>query len=271
MFTWLFWVIAPIGVILSQNKVEVLFIKAEEYYNNQQLDSALNVYKEITVKYPKHKLYPRAFYNVGYTAWQLDKYDLAIEVFKKILRSNFDDNEKGPGEGLMSEPYAIYKHRSCIILYEIYFARLEYSTALKYLRMADKQYPYQHFCGNEYAANDIYMANQFSKLYDAMGQIDYGLASNQVILTQMELVLSKKYGAVKIKEELLAAQERITLKQENNYEYGYVTLFDVEVPLPEDLWPLPHNIKVDDYFNLSTIERYKVNYINSEFYKRFTD
>src|SRR5687767_10412744 len=119
--------------IYSQTKVEKMFEQAEVYYSNDQLDSALIIFQEITKKFPKHKLYPKAFYNVGYTAWQMQNYDLTILTFEQILKSDFNDMEKGPGTGIMSEPYAIYKHRSSAILSETYLAKNDYNKALEYL------------------------------------------------------------------------------------------------------------------------------------------
>jgi hypothetical protein len=174
------------------------------------LNKVIRDYEELIKEFPKSKLIFRALNNKGFAELELKNYKNAQETFQKILKSEANDNEKGGiGSGIMSEPYANYKNRASKILADLELKKGNYQEALNYLDET-KKFPYRHFCGNEYAADEIYMAEMYAKCYLGLNQnekaydillpniIENGLASNSEIITISIDALLKNYK----KEEL---------------------------------------------------------------------
>lgn len=174
------------------------------------LNKVIRDYEELIKEFPKSKLIFRALNNKGFAELELKDYKNAQVTFQKILKSEANDKEKGGiGSGIMGEPYANYKNRASKILADLELKNGNYQEALNYLDET-KKFPYRHFCGNEYAADEIYMAvmyakcylglNQYEKAYDILlpNIIENGLASNSEIITISIDALLKNYK----KEEL---------------------------------------------------------------------
>jgi len=129
------------------------------------LDKAHEYYQELIDSFPKSNLLFRALNNKGFIELSLDDRKEAKRTFLRILNSKADDKEKGGiGSGIMGEPYANYKNRAAKALANIYIKDSSFKKALYYLDLA-KKYPYRHFCGNEYAADKIYMATLYGKCF----------------------------------------------------------------------------------------------------------
>ncbi|MBI5857393.1 MAG: hypothetical protein HZB42_07055 [Sphingobacteriales bacterium] len=164
--------------LLFSQKPEELFEKASDYYHDEEYDSALLIYQKI---YKKGKgdlsLIAKSYYNMGHIFYVKEDYKKAKEIFLAIMDADYDEMDKGGrGEGIMGEPYALYKNNSCKILAEMSLKEKEYSKALEYTELFDKVYPYKHFCGNEYAANDIYVAYTYARCYEGLGRRDEAIA-----------------------------------------------------------------------------------------------
>jgi tetratricopeptide (TPR) repeat protein len=139
------------------------------------LERALENYQELIDSFPNSKLLYRAMNNKGYIELDLDDIEEAEKTFKKIIDSEADDEEiGGPGLGLMSEPYTNYKNRAAKALANIYLEKEDFAEALKFLDLT-KKYPYYHFCGNEYEADEIYMSTLYAKCY--IGLKDYEISN----------------------------------------------------------------------------------------------
>ena len=143
-------------VTFGQKMPSDYFDEASQFFEDEKLDDALNCYLYIVDNHPKNDLYPKAFYNVGYIYFIQKDYTKAIDIFKAILESNFNEKENLDG-GIMADPYTNYRHRASRILSEIYYDKYNYHMALHYFALSDTTYPYLHFCGNEYAYNDTFI------------------------------------------------------------------------------------------------------------------
>ena len=211
------------------------------------LDKALEYYQELIDSFPKSKLLFRTLNNKGFIELALDDKVEAKKTFQKILDSKADDKEKGGiGSGIMAEPYANYKNRAAKILADISIKDSNYSEAIKYLDLT-KKYPYRHFCGNEYAADEIYMSELYAKSYLGLNDkqkalkillpniLENGLADNSdlVDLTYNTLLKDYQKGELKVKYEQAFESyqtERIKSKKEEYNKY-YITFLDTKIEL----------------------------------------
>lgn len=259
--------------ITSEEKIKRDF--AIEIRDNV-LDKVIENYEELIREFPKSNLVFRALNNKGFAELQLEDYNKAKETFLKILNSKANDNEKGGvGSGLMGEPYANYKNRASKMLANLELKSNHYQEALNYLDET-KKYPYRHFCGNEYAADEIFMAEMYSKCYLGLGQyekaydillpniIENGLASNLDLVNTTFNALLKTYKKEELKTQLENSFKNVTAVKEtrykNEYTFFYINFLNRKIELSS--W------KLDEM--LTESEKTKVlNEIlkESEFYK----
>jgi len=243
------------------------------------LDKSLEFYQELIDSFPKSKLLFRALNNKGFIELALDDKDEAKITFQKIIDSKADDKEKGGiGSGLMAEPYANYKNRAAKILADISIKEKKYSDAIKYLDLTQK-YPYRHFCGNEYAADEIYMSELYAKSYLGLNDrvkalkillpniLENGLADNSDIvdLAYQTLLKDHQKNELKLKyEQAFKNYQTEKVKSKNDeYEIYYINFLDTKIEL--NSWQLD--------FLKSEEKRKKIDeiYKNSKFYKLLND
>lgn len=255
-------------------------------HKEEILERSLEYYEELIDNYPKSELLYRAINNAALISEKLDYYDEAIGYYETILRSKADDSEKGGvGSGLMGEPYALYKNRACKSLASIYIKQKDYKKALKYIKLT-KKYPYQHFCGNEYAADDIYISNLYTICYAELNDIKTalkyalphlfynGLASNDSILKTIIETLKKNYSKEELLKELNNSLASIKIKSRKGNEYGYLLFLGVEVEIPDGLHYFDNTngqLDEDKLSKLSDLEKYKFYYKASSFYNQITN
>jgi len=220
------------------------FEEASNYFEEEKFDEALKGYQYIVDNHIKNELYPRAFYNVGYIYFIQKKYDKAIPIFKEILESNFNEKEN-LGGGIMADPYTNYRHRASEILSEIYYDKKKYDTALYYFDLSDTTYPYLHFCGNEYASNDVYTALRYNAIYQKLNQPDKAiekllptvfitLADNSEVIEELKKLLADRKG---LKKELDNSLSKIYSKKIDREDYSYTRycseFLNVEIAVPD--------------------------------------
>jgi len=191
--------------LYGQKMPDDYFDEGVEASKNNNDSLALADYYYIVNNHPKNEIFPRAYYNIGYTYYKTQDYTNAVKIFRNILKGEFNDLEPSGRPGIMSNPYANYKHNAASLLSKIYENRALYDTALFYLFQADTLYTYEHFCGNEQMANRIYTAVKYANLYEHLNQttkaekvllavsFSSGLASNQEALDELN-TLFKKHG-----------------------------------------------------------------------------
>lgn len=211
------------------------------------LDKVIENYEELIKEYPKSNLIFRALNNKGFAELKLEDFDKAKETFLKILNSEADDKEKGGiGSGLMGEPYANYKNRASKILADLELKNNNYQEAIKYLDYT-KKFPYRHFCGNEYAADEIYMAEMYSKCYIGLGQyekaydillpniVENGLANNSELVNTAYNALLKNYKKEDLKAQFENSFKNITAVKEtrnkNEYTFYYINFLNRKIKL----------------------------------------
>jgi tetratricopeptide (TPR) repeat protein len=180
------------------------------------LEKAHEYYQELADSFPMSKLVFRTLNNMGFIELALGDRKEAKATYLKVLNSGADDKEKGGvGSGIMGEPYANYKNRAAKILADISIRDSNYKEALGFLDLT-KKYPYRHFCGNEYAASEIYMAELYAQTYNGLKDtqkalsfllphlIENGLADNQGVVVLTYKTLLHQYS----KEELKSRYEK---------------------------------------------------------------
>lgn len=229
--------------LFGQKMPSDYFEEGEKYSEANDNKNALASFQYIVKHYPKNTLYPKAFYNVGYIYFMEKQYDSSIVVLKSILTSNFNEKEN-LGGGIMDDPYTNYRHRVSEILSDIYYNKKMYDTALYYFALSDTLYPYLHFCGNEYAANDIHTALKYSDIYQKLDNKDKAiesllpavfiiLSNNSKVLCELKKMLKKKK---KLKSDLdlsLTNMYSKTIRQEKSiYKRYYFKFLNVEVAVP---------------------------------------
>jgi tetratricopeptide (TPR) repeat protein len=213
---------------LGQKMPEDYFQEGKALFEAKKYESAVASFRHIVQNNPRNELFPRAVYNIGYCYFLANRSDSATSVFKVILKSNFNERDKSGG-GIMDDPYANYRHRASELLSEIYYRRKMYDTALYYFAISDTVYPYLHFCGNEYAANDVRTALWYSTLYQKLGFKDQAiqsllpavfisLADNAKVISELKALLRKKDG---LKNELDIALSNIYSKNIRKKDDGY--------------------------------------------------
>lgn len=262
--------------ITSEEKIKRDF--AIEIRDNV-LNKVIDNYEELIREFPKSNLLFRALNNKGFAELQLEDYNKAKETFLKILNSKANDKEKGGiGSGIMGEPYANYKNRAAKMLADLELKSSHYQEALNYLDET-KKYPYRHFCGNEYAADEIYMAEMYSKCYLGLNQyekaydillphiIENGLASNSELINTTFDALLKTYKKEELKTQFENSFKNVVAVKEtrnkNEYTFFYINFLNRKIELSS--WNLSEM--------LTESEREKI--LNtmleeSEFYKLLT-
>lgn len=199
------------------------------------LNKVIRDYEELIKEFPKSKLIFRALNNKGFAELELKDYKNAQVTFQKILKSEANDKEKGGiGSGIMGEPYANYKNRASKILADLELKNGNYQEAFNYLDET-KKFPYRHFCGNEYAADEIYMAEMYAKCYLGLNQyekaydillpniIENGLASNSEIITITIDALLKNYKKEELKIQFENSFKNVFAEKVKSNKNEYTT------------------------------------------------
>lgn len=214
------------------------------------LDKQLECYQRIVDSFPGSKLYFRALNNKASVEYQLEDYEAARKTYKAILAGNADDKERGgTGSGLMAEPYANYKNRAATMLAGLYMRDSNYREALNYLDLTRK-YPYRHFCGNEYAANDIYMAGLYARCYLGLKNyekaydillpqlLNSGLASNTELVRMAYDALLLRYTRARLKASFEKAfrDYRVEKIKDRKDEYDRFTISFLGRTIPLSTW-----------------------------------
>ncbi|MAC94716.1 MAG: hypothetical protein CMC96_04365 [Flavobacteriales bacterium] len=271
------------GVTYSQT-IEDKFSRAEEHYENKEYQEALEMFLSIAQD-KRHELYPRVLYNIGHIYSIIEDTTSARKYFELILNGKFEENEMGgPGEGIMAEPYALYKHRACKYLAEINLDNKNYRKALKYVSLADSVYSYNHFCGNAIAANNIFITSLYADCYIGLGKLDSaincllpemfnnGLSDNSFIVSKLVELLYQKFNQDELNRIFKEAVNTIVIEKEKSeeyiYTYGYIILFDKKIKIPHfdviSFFETEENQKTDEEWE----NIFKETYYTSDVYKR---
>lgn len=220
------------------------FEEAGKFYENKEFEKALTSYQYIVDHYPKNELYPKSYYNVGYIYYHQKNFKKAIVIFSTILNGNFNEKENLGGD-IMADPYTNYRHRASEILSDIYYERKIYDSALHFFAVSDTANPYLHFCGNEYAANDIYTALRYADIYQKLRNPEQAikkllpavfitLSDNSMIIDELKRLLK---GKANLRSQLDESLKKIYVKEiqqsKNSYKRYYFKFLDTEIAVPD--------------------------------------
>jgi tetratricopeptide (TPR) repeat protein len=216
---------------------EIFFEKAVTHFEEQYYTGAAEGFEAFLVKFPNSPLLARAHYNLALTHFNIGNYYTAKKVFHQILDQPYNEQD----ENSLMEPYTLYKHHSCRQLAEIALVEKDYKAAERYIRMFDKEYPYQHFCGNEWAAYDMYKAVMQGKVYQGKGEpmkamqvlLPYifsdGLASNQEVLRELLRLIETLFTKEQNQQEFSRALASLEVKENKKNRKATIELYGVKV------------------------------------------
>lgn len=221
------------------------------------LYKAIDYYQKLIDSFPESKFLFRALNNKGFIELALKDSGDAKLTFLTILNSKADDKEPGGiGSGIMAEPYANYKNRAIKVLADISIQEGNFTEAIKYLDLTNK-YPYRHFCGNEYAADEIYMTELYTKSYLGLKNkqkalevllpaiLENGLADNSDLVTLAYKTLLEEYSKDELQTKYEEAfkhykVEKVKTKKEAYNQY-FINFLNMKIVLNswqlEDLEP----------------------------------
>ncbi len=231
--------------LLGQKMPLDYFEEGENACEAKNYKEALASFQFIVNNHPKNELFPRAVYNLGYIYYLDKQYDNSINIFKKILASNFNEKENLGGD-IMADPYTNYKHRASEILSDIYEIRNKADTALYYFALSDTCYPYLHFCGNEYAEYDVHKALRYTALYKQLRDNDKAIESllpavfitlsdNSEVLNELKSLLKNKKNIKKDLDRALANIYLITIKEKDETHQKHCFKFlNIEMAVPNN-------------------------------------
>jgi hypothetical protein len=156
------------------------------------------------------------------------------------------------------------------MLAEISLQVKQWDDAERYIELFDKKYPYQHFCGNEWAAYYIMKSTMEARLHEGQGKIDKAvrdlvpfifddrLASNKDVISLLKDILRRNYSSNEISSELTSALETIRVVDDDNHKKVVITMFGVDTT-------------VDDYGMDNTVEAGKKIAMSNPVFVEFLD
>lgn len=236
------------------------FDQAMDIYYKKEYDSAVVKFQNFIRNFPNSELIGRAKYNIAYIYRETDQNDKAIPAFKEILNSRL--NEKDAFGGIM-EQYTLYKHRSSSILAEIYIEKEDFQTALEYNKKADKKYPYKHFHRREVVDNEVYLSNNYSKIYRGLGDnkkslkyiLPYTFYGRNYIVADIIASLDLLYSNEQIVSELNSAKKSLFQKKNN---YALIKIFGKKLKVYENLlYSDMNDPNIEQYYELKGLDIYK--------------
>lgn len=252
----LFFLAIPL-ITFAQSKQELEFGVAYELFEDEKYRESSEAFAAFMQKFPNHKLKPRAHFNFAYCQYRLGDTTQAIATFLNILEQKYNERD---ANNLM-EPYTLYKHHASRHLAEIAIAQKRFDEAEFYIRLFHKKYPYQHFCGNEWAAYRIYKAVMDARLLEGKKQPELaikvlaphlfynGLASNEEALEMISKLLERNYKPEAIKKIFNEALQSLHFINTRGETKATIFFYGVIVHI-EDYSFTDQDRSLDDYRKL---------------------
>jgi thioredoxin-like negative regulator of GroEL len=224
---------------IAQPEESIVFNYAIDLYEKKDFEEAAAAFEKFMKDFPNSVLKARAHYNVGVCFRDKKDYEKAKYVFLELLEQDYNERD----ENSLMEPYTLYKHHACRTLAQIALDEKKYDEAENYIQLFAKKYPYQHFCGNEWAAFDMYKAVMLAKVYEGTGRthdalkelvphlFNDQLASNEEVRDQLSLILERHFTRSAIQHEMNAALESLRIEKKNKRSSPVMRFFNIEVSL----------------------------------------
>ncbi|WP_459212032.1 hypothetical protein [Aquimarina rhabdastrellae] len=242
------WELKRLDTLKQDEKVKYDILKNEK---EEILELALDQFGKVIQDYRNSELYHKTLYNLAHISSLLDYEEEEIKYLEMILSSNANDRENSGRSGIMANPYANFKNEASKRLTEIYIKKRDYKSALEYKKLNEK-YPLQHFCGNAFAADEIYNAKQYAKIYNGIGEnktaLNYllphifnnGLANNSGLIDLTIESLKKNFDQSLVKKDFEKSISEIYSKIEKDgkeeWTRYFIKYFDIEIEIPS--WTL---------------------------------
>jgi tetratricopeptide (TPR) repeat protein len=135
----------------------------ERFLGRRQIDSAIFYWKYVLEHFPnKNRECSQAMIRIA-GAYERDSAGMAIKWYLKIIGSEkINDQDKGME---LMEPYANYRHNSCMRLAALYARRKQYDEALMWVNAAVTQYRYITYVGTAFETKMVNIALVRSDYY----------------------------------------------------------------------------------------------------------
>ena len=244
-------------VSVAQSKEEeIVFDYAVDQLENEKYQDAADGFLKFLHDFPDSPLKGRAHFNLALSFKDMGDIARAKATFLEILDMPYNERD---GNSLM-EPYTLYKHHSCRMLAYIALDEHDYREAERYITMFDKKFPYQHFCGNEWAAYDMFKAVMLARVYAATNRtqkaietlVPYtfsdALASNQDVLEELDTVVRREFTKAELKAEFINALESMQVKKTKGGTTATITLFNVDVEVEDYSEPKDSNEAFTEHY-----------------------
>ncbi len=267
------WELQRLDTLKQDEKIKYDVFKNEK---EEILELAFDQFAKIIQDYPDSELYHKSLYNLAHISSLLNYEEDEIKYLEMILSANVNDRENSGRSGIMSNPYTNFKNEASKKLTEIYINKRNYKTALEYKKLNEK-YPLQHFCGNAFAADEIYNAKQYAKIYNGIGKnkkalsyllphiFNNGLANNSGLIDLTIESLKKNFDQSLIKKDFEKSISEVYSKIEKDgkgeHTYYFIKYFNIEIGVPS--WNL--SFESDSGAIKSELEK---SIRESEFYKK---
>ncbi len=220
------------------------FYLAERLYNEEQVDSALVLFTELSLEIDKGNINPYtqiAMENASsiyYYNWDVENAKLWMH---KILDAPVEDSLD---TGSLMDPMTNFKHKALMRLWSLEYEENK-ELALEYLRRSATEYPYYGFpgsCTNLYKHDIMLIKYEFKTLMALERKkeaIEFGISSMLAsyytgnypgFIKMLWDVCVKEYGKKAFKKEFLAAVEQLKEKEENIYTMNFLDLNIVVYP-----------------------------------------
>jgi tetratricopeptide (TPR) repeat protein len=249
----------------------IVFDYAVDLLQNRKYQDAADSFAKFMSDFPDSPLKGRAHFNLALSFKDMGDIARARATFLEILDMPYNERD----DNSLMEPYTLYKHHSCRMLAFMALDDHDYGEAERYINMFDKKFPYQHFCGNEWSAYNMFKAVMLARVYFATNRsqkaietlVPYtfsdALASNQSVLEELDTVVRHEFTTAQIKAEFTHALQSLQLKKRKHGTTATITLFNVDA-------------EVEDYSdptgsNEALIQRYKEIVTANELFKRYLE
>lgn len=269
----LFFILTAV-VFGQQVDDKVILYQIIDSYENDSIDYA-KIELSAFVKTKPTSIYKIiAIFYLAEIANDQENYKEAIILYNQVLKMNVQDSIDNN-----------YKNNSAKELAEIYINKKEYKKAIKSLDLTNRRFPYRHFCGNAYAADNIFKTGLYSMCYIAQEKykkaIDVltpymfsnGLADNSGLIKTLYETYLKVYTKDQIKNEFLNADNSLVIKKKKYKDEIYyrplIRIFgrQVYVYVSTLAWYPSSNEITDEEWKQKTIETIK----QSNIYKLSTE
>ena len=230
-------------------------------------DLALTTLNQFQKEFPEHALIEEVSQQIGHLYFLKGDYDIAKAELQDIINGQNIGQDNNDYKSLecetswdtasihcmkivFPEPYVHLQHWACLDLYEIFKSDNKLDSALNYLKLADKEYFFNYYCGNGNDMKDIQIALLYRDIYLAKG--DTIAAVNQLtkvifkyesgyqeVRKSLKELLTSMYPSEQLKSEIAQAIESLEKKviDRNGKPYSWfeIQLFEQSVRIPMTL------------------------------------